>query len=164
MTIAITLERTGNLSPFRFMWPSAADDPAHDETTLWILCIMSSRPYIGSEPDTITGRKWPTKQEAGARKGIGQKLVRGLIEWAQANDWKRVLKTCHSDIDCLYGQTGSGGKRFWEKAGFRVLESAHWRPEKWDPKFIALAESQGESNGMTKDEVWTWFRMVCEFQ
>jgi GNAT superfamily N-acetyltransferase len=164
MSIALVLEKTGHLSPFQFMWLLAASESALDDTTLWILCVMSSRPYISSQPDTITGRHWPTQQEAGARRGIGQRLVRGLIEWAAVNGWKRIIKTCHSDVDCLYGQTGSGGRRFWEKAGFTVLDSAYWRPEEWNPKFIALAERQGEANGMTKEDVWTWYRMVYILQ
>jgi len=124
MTIAITLEKTGHLSSFRFMWPSAAADPAHDDTTLWILCIMSSRPYIGSEPDTITGRKWPTKQEAGARRGIGQKLVRGLMPPLRSG---HPLLACGSltfasgyqaDEPVRLGpQSPTGGRAWWPVAG-----------------------------------------------
>ena len=43
-----------------------------------------------------------------------------------------------------------------------VLDAAYWHPEEWDPRFIALAESQGASIGLTDTDVWTWYRMVCE--
>jgi GNAT superfamily N-acetyltransferase len=144
-------------SPKVLTW---AGDPEEDEGTLWVQCVMTARPYIGPEPDGVTGRNWPAMTEAGARRGIGLKLVLGLVDWAQAHGWRRVVKVAHADIDCFYGQLGGGGKAFWEKAGFHVARAYYDRPAHWAPEFVALAESQGREKGMTPQQVWTWYRMV----
>lgn len=145
-----------DLGPRVLSW---ACDPGEEEGTLWVQCVMTSRPYIGPEPDTVTGRRWPAMGEAGARRGVGQKLVRGLIDWARERGWVRVVKVAHADVDCLYGQLGGGGRAFWEKAGFRVARSYPFVPEAWAPAFRELAERQGRAKGMTPEQVWTWYRM-----
>jgi GNAT superfamily N-acetyltransferase len=133
-----------------------------DEGMLWVQCVMSCRPFLGPEPDTETGRNWPAMQEAGARKGVGLKLVRGLIEWAGEHGWKRIVKVAHADVDCFYGQLGGGGKSFWEKAGFKVADSFYNRPPGSDSRFIARAESQAREKGMTVEDVWTWHLMAYD--
>jgi hypothetical protein len=100
-------------------------------------------------------------KEAGARRGVGVKLVQGLIGWAREGDWKRIVTIAHADIDCFYGQLGGGGKAFWEKAGFVVADSFYVRPG-WSDDYIALAETQGREKGMAPKEVWTWYRMLYE--
>jgi hypothetical protein len=121
---------------------------------------MTARPYIGREPDGVTGHNWPGLAEAGARKGIGLKLALGLVDWARAHGWQRIVKVAHADIDCFYGQLGGGGKAFWEKAGFHADRWYYDRPAHWDPGFVALAECQGREKGMTPQQIWTWYRMV----
>jgi len=145
------------------LMPSTACDPEEGEGILWVLCVMSSRPYLGSQPDTITGCDWPTVADAGARRGVGQRLVGGLIDWAREHDWRRIVKVAHADVDCFYGQLGGGGKAFWKKAGFEVAKSTYFCPENWKADFRDLAESQGQEKGMTAGEVWTWHRMRYDF-
>jgi len=140
---------------------SWACEPEEDEGTLWVQCVMASRPYIGPGPDRVTGRNWPPMAEAGARRGVGLELARGLVGWAREHEWKRIVKIAHSDIHCFYGQLGGGGKAFWEKVGFRVADSFQRRPD-WSADFIALAEAQGRDEGMAPDEVWTWHRVIYE--
>lgn len=144
-------------SPRMLTW---ACGPGEDEGTLRVQCFMTARPYIGPERDEVTGHNWPTIVKAGARRGIGLKSVLGLMGWARAHDWQRIVKVAHADVDCLYGQLGSGGRAFWEKAGFHADRSYCDRPAHWEPAFVAFAESQGRTRGMAPQEVWTWYRMV----
>lgn len=156
------------LAVIRLFWPPEdaasvpilawAGDPEDDEGTLWVQCVMTSRPYIGAELDAVTGRHWPSSEEAGARRGIGLQLVLELIDWARAHGWARIVKVAHADVDCFYGQLGGGGKAFWEKAGFAAVQSHRFYPAVWKAEFRALAESQSRARGLSADEVWTWHK------
>ncbi|HDY64644.1 MAG TPA: hypothetical protein ENH84_00220 [Phycisphaerae bacterium] len=105
--------------------------------------------------------RYRTREEAGARRGVGQKLVKGLIQWARQSDWKRIVKRAHADLDCMYGEYGGGGKAFWEKAGF-VVTSAHCKPWEHDDDWKSVVETEADSRDMTKEEAWTWYRMAYD--
>lgn len=132
---------------------------------LMVRCVMSSRPYFGSSASSsrafIGSNPNSTPVEAGARRGVGQKLVCGLIEWAREHGWKRILANAHADIDYAYGLYGCGGKAFWEKASFRVVRSER-RPTPEQEQWRAIVETQAKEKGMTVDEAWTWYNMVYE--
>ena len=132
-----------------------------DSEALWVQCVMTSRPYIGPDPDTTTGRDWPAMKEAGARKGVGLKLARALIAWAEDRGWKRIVANAHADLDCMYGQHGTAGKAFWEKAGFEVVAECH---DEWpnDDQWKATVEAQATEKGMTKQEAWTKYQVAYE--
>jgi hypothetical protein len=132
-----------------------------DPGALGVQCVMASRPYIGPEPDTSSGRNWPSMAEAGARKGLGLRLVLALIAWAREHGWKRIVKRAHADLDCMYGQYGGGGKAFWEKAGFRVTGTKY---QEWphDDDWKALVEAQAQQKGMTNREAWTSYYMAYD--
>jgi GNAT superfamily N-acetyltransferase len=121
-----------------------------DPAALWVQCVMTCKPYETPE----------LAKTAGARKGIGLKLVRALVGWARQHRWKRVVKAAHSDLDCFYGTCGGGGKAFWEKAGFHVVGT--FRAEPWGGYWTDIIRRQREEKGMTEDEVWTWYRMAYE--
>ncbi len=145
---------------------------------LWVQCIETTRPYFAKEgsasltvvtpqkgPDVVKeasgARHFRTAEEAGARKGLGQKLVRGLIDWAHQNEWKRVVKLAHADVDYMYGIYGGGGKAFWEKAGFRVVGQVR-QPTPTDERWRTIVEIQAQEKGMSAEEAWMWYRMVYE--
>ena len=140
--------------------------PEEDEGTLWVQCVMTSRPYTGwSEPALPSGKphSWSaTAREAGARKGLGLGLARAMISWARERGWKRLIKVAHCDLDFFYGQWGGGGKRFWEKAGFKAIGTVH-QPEQWsNPDDLRVLQAQAAQKGMTEEEVWTLHRMGYE--
>ncbi len=69
---------------------------------------------------TITASRFP---EATARKGglpIGSRMARALVEWAGASGWRAVEAYAYQDLPLIYAITGTAGKRFWDKLGFRV--------------------------------------------
>ena len=154
--------------------------PEEDAHSLWVQCVMTCRPYVArvdcpalpadgvgdQGPAALTDadgrRRFRTVEEAGARRGVGQALVRELIAWAQAHGWRRIVKLAHCDLDWFYGIMGGGGKAFWEKAGFRVAEAVQWRPFVLSAEFAPIVEAQRRAAGMTEEEVWTWYWMVWE--
>ena len=130
-----------------------------DPEALRVQCVMTARPYVGA----CAEGKCVSMAESGARKGTGLKLARGLVAWAGENGWKRIVATARADLDCFYGITGQAGKTFWEKAGFRVIETTY---DEWpkDDDWKAGVERQAEAKGMSKEDAWTEFRMACELQ
>jgi len=140
-----------------------ACSPEEDEGTLWVQCVMTCRPYAGSQPaimPTHEGRtRFPGAQEAGARKGLGLALARAVIPWAREHGWKRIVKVAHCDLDFFYGIWGGGGKAFWEKAGFTSIGTVY-RPYEMSEESLAVLRSQMAEKGMTEEEVWTFHRMA----
>ncbi len=173
----------------RLLWTSdrcpvlncpGACEPEEDEGALWVLCVMTAQPYVASAscsalekvspardaPDVVTSasgqRQYRTAEEAGARKGVGLMLVRGLISWARDHGWNRIVKVAHCDLDWHYGILGGGGKAFWEKAGFKVVGSFHRRGGEFKGDDRVIVQAQMARKGMTERELWTWYRMAYE--
>lgn len=120
-----------------------------DPTALWVQCVMTSGPYENSDQ----------AKKVGARKGIGLKIVKGLVSWAKEHGWKRIVKQAHSDLDCFYGICGGGGRAFWEKAGFKVMETFREKNDFWGDYWTDTIERQRNEKGMTTQEVWTYYQM-----
>jgi len=155
----------GQTEPCPVLDAMKACEPEEDEGTLWVQCVMTSRPYASSE--RIVGGKGPasrTMLEAGARRGRGLKLARALISWAREHGWKRIVKVAHCDLDCMYGVVGGGGKAFWEKAGFRVVRTYYDEAPKEMVDWRAAVESQARAKGISRQEAWTWYRMGYDLQ
>jgi GNAT superfamily N-acetyltransferase len=142
-----------------------ACEPEEDEGTLWLQCVMASRPYTGTGkevPPTGGGdRIFRTAEEAGGRKGAGLSLAKALVPWAREHGWKRIVKIAHCDLDFFYGIWGGGGRTFWEKAGFRSVGTVH-RPHEWSDDDMAIVRAQMAEKGMSEEDVWTYHRMTYE--
>ena len=123
-----------------------------DEGTLWVQCVMTCPPYEDSEGAT----------QAGARKGIGLKLVRALIPWAKEQGWKRIVKVAHCDLDWFYGIQGGGGKGFWEKAGFKIVGTFYKQAWEFDGNHKSVVQAQMTEKGMTEEDIWTWYLMAYD--
>ncbi len=168
---------TGRKDPSPVLDFPFASRPEEDEAALWVQCVMTARPYVRSAssflPSTTTGtgptvvvsdsgRRHRTREEAGARKGLGLRLVQALLSWAKQHGWKRIVKVAHCDLDWFYGIQGGGGKAFWLKAGFHVADTLFKRPWEPDAESNAIIEAQMNEKGMAERDVWTWYRMVYE--
>lgn len=57
------------------------------------------------------------------RKGLGSRMVRTLIAWARLRGWSAIEAYAYADLPCVYAVTGQASTAFWEKLGFRVVES-----------------------------------------
>lgn len=57
------------------------------------------------------------------RRGIGTRLARELETWAKERGWGAIEATAYVDLPILYAYTGQAGVRFWERLGYRVVET-----------------------------------------
>jgi GNAT superfamily N-acetyltransferase len=126
-----------------------AFDP--DPATLWVQCVMTSKPYVNAA----------SAVEVGARQGVGQALVRALLAWAGERGWTRIVKQAHADLDCMYGQYGGGGKGFWQKAGFSVV-GTHEHAPPTNKEWKQVVEREADAKGVSKQEAWTWYHMAYD--
>lgn len=133
---------------------------APDPEALWVQCVMTSRPYAGKQAVDFGVLQFPGSGEAGARKGVGQQLVRALIEWAVPRGWKRIVKQAHPDLDVYYGIFGGGGRAFWEKAGFEVIGS--FRDSCAMQEWREVVETERQRKGISEEEAETWYLMSYE--
>jgi len=140
-------------------WPSFEEI---EDKTLVVHCVMASRPFADEKATRLCGGNCLGRQEAGARKGIGSKLAKAMVEWAKENGWKKIEVTTHPDLDIFYGITGNAGKTFWEKAGFRVTAVRPMSKKLWpDENARALIHSQAKKAGIISDEAWSFYDMEC---
>ncbi len=79
------------------------------DKTLLVHCLMTGSPQQPENPYQ--------------RKGIGSGMARALVEWARASGWRAVEAYAYQDLPLIYAITGTAGKRFWDKLGFRVAEA-----------------------------------------
>ena len=84
------------------------------DKTLAVHCLMAGSPSQQENPYQ--------------RKGIGTRLARELIRWAKERGWRGIEASAYEDLDFIYSFTGNAGRRFWEKLGFRLVET---RVEPW---------------------------------
>lgn len=131
-----------------------------DPEALWVLCVMSALPNVGAVEATVDGRHFPTARQAGARKGTGTKLVRGLIDWAGEHGWKRIVKLAHPDLDVFYGICGGGGKGFWERSGFHAFGSTPVEP--WQGEIAETVERQRNERQLSEEKTWAWHLMAYD--
>lgn len=84
------------------------------DKTLVVHCLMTGSPSQEENPYQ--------------RKGIGTRLARELICWARERGWLAIEASAYEDLGLLYAFTGNAGRRFWERLGFRLIET---RVEPW---------------------------------
>jgi hypothetical protein len=134
-----------------------------EDKTLKIHCIMTSRPYAGDTSAELFGQHILSKNETDARRGIGLKLVRTLIDWAKQQGWEKIEVTTFADLDIFYGITGSAGKSFWEKAGFQLRNTTPMSIDDWpDENAQKIIDTQADAAGITPDQAWSFYNMSCE--
>ncbi len=92
------------------------------DKTLCVHCLMTGSPQQDANPYQ--------------RKGIGSRLIWTLIGWARQRGWSAIEATAYADLPCVYAVTGQAGRSFWEKLGFRVIETS-----------VEAALAEGGDNG-----------------
>jgi len=105
-----------------------------EDRTLKIHCLMTGSPSRKSNPYQ--------------RKGIGGRLVRGLIEWAARHGWEAIEVTTHDDLDLLYAVTGTAGKGFWQKLGFDMVKTEPQSELCGDDEFTRAVRTQAAAAGL----------------
>ena len=79
------------------------------DKTLFVHCLMTGSPQ--------------QRDNRYQRKGVGSRMVRTLIDWTRHRGWTAIEANAYADLPCVYAVTGQAGRTFWEKLGFRVIET-----------------------------------------
>ena len=120
------------------------------DKTLCIHCMMTGSPK--------------QKENPYQRKGIATRMVRTLIEWARQRGWHAIEASAYEDLPCIYTITGQAGKAFWEKLGFRVVETGI-EPAFLDGEFgdfVSVLLKEAAERGMDAETAKTKYTMRLE--
>lgn len=113
------------------------------EKALTVHCLMTGSPFQETNPYQ--------------RKGIGTRMARELMRWAQEAGWESIEATAYEDIDILYANTGQAGRRFWERLGFRVVKTE--RELGFHGDFLKTVQEQAAAQGLTPEDASTKYTM-----
>lgn len=79
------------------------------------------------------------------RKGLGTRMVKCLIPWANNRGWSGIEAESFENIPIIYEITGSAGHSFWEKLGF-YLKDRHPHPDlQGSDPFVETLEAQAKA-------------------
>jgi GNAT superfamily N-acetyltransferase len=85
------------------------------------------------------------------RKGIGTRMARTLIQWAEANGWEHIEADAFEELPLVYEITGSAGYAFWEKLGFYIADR-HPHPHlEGEDEFVQKLEEQAKTVGISPE-------------
>jgi hypothetical protein len=119
------------------------------EQTLKVHCLMTGSPGQAENPYQ--------------RRGIATAMVQTLIEWAKINDWQRIETDSFEDLPLIYETTGSAGRAFWEKLGFKAADRFP-HPQLSDyPEFAARLKEQARSAGVDVNKACDSILMRLDF-
>jgi hypothetical protein len=79
------------------------------DKTLFVHCMMTGSPQQADNPYQ--------------RQGLASRMARTLVDWARAKGWRALEAHAYADLPTVYAITGSAGRTFWEKLGFRSVGS-----------------------------------------
>jgi len=105
-----------------------------EDKTIVVHCLMTGSPQRKINPYI--------------RKGIGSRMARTLIDWARNGGWEGIEADAFEDLPVIYEGTGSAGRTFWEKLGFRIADR-HPHPDLHNyPEFVGILEEQARRMGI----------------
>lgn len=116
------------------------------EKALTVHCLMTGSPFQEENPYQ--------------RKGIGTRMARELMRWAQETGWERIEATAYEDIDILYANTGQAGRCFWEKLGFHVVKTEIELGFQGD--FLKTVQEQAVAQGRNPEDASNKYTMGIE--
>lgn len=112
-------------------FPSPAD---LEDRTLLVHCLMTGSSLRRENPYL--------------RRGLGTRLVQGLMRWAGENSWRSIEAHAFEDLPLIYETTGSAGLGFWKKLGFSIADR-HPHPDLAErSEFLDRLERQAAEFGI----------------
>ncbi len=144
-----------------WFWPAVeADDAAN---TLFVMCVETGAAtfqpgMLVAPPDEPTA----VDPVAYQRRGIGSLLVHALIDWAREHGWARLQVGAGQDLEIVYGLTGTGGRTFWEKLGFRAARELPALP--WTTGDLPVLSYQASRRRMDLDQAQRQWLMVLDLE
>jgi hypothetical protein len=121
---------------------------ALEDRTLVVHCMMTGSPSQGTNPYQ--------------RRGLGTRLARALVAWARERGWQRVEANAYEDLDVLYAITGDAGLGFWQKLGFRVVQTDVEPELLRDGDFARTVRAQAAARGLGRAKVVNKYTMAIE--
>jgi hypothetical protein len=94
-------------------------------------------------------------------EGIGTRMARELMQWAEENGWKSIEATAYEDTEVLYTQIGLPGKRFWEEFGFRMVKT-DTETASWFLRFLDTMREQVVARGLNPEDAQNRYTMRIE--
>jgi len=116
-----------------------------EDRTLIVHCMMTGSPFREKNPYQ--------------RKGIGMKMARALVQWAEENGWDGIEATAYEDLDILYAHTGQAGRHFWERLGFQEVEVGIQSIVGWREEFVRAMRAQAIVRGLNPEDAQNKYRM-----
>jgi GNAT superfamily N-acetyltransferase len=104
------------------------------DRTLRVHCMMTGSPSQAENPYQ--------------RKGIAARMVQCLVDWSRRQGWKAIEAVAYEDLGIVYAITGSTGKSFWQKLGFRISEVGVEPAIGEDEGFARVMQEQAAANGL----------------
>ena len=106
------------------------------DKTIFVHCLMTGSPQQVENPYL--------------RKGLGSRMVRALVDWARREGWEAVEANAYADLPSIYAVTGQAGRAFWEKLGFRTVETGVEPAftEAGEPGFVRALLKEAADRGM----------------
>jgi hypothetical protein len=118
------------------------------DRTLSVHCLMAGSPQQKDNPYR--------------RKGLGSRLVRALIAWAQARGWTAIEATAYADLPIIYEITGQAGRRWWEKLGFRLAQTEIEPEFMREGEFLQTMQQQAAALGLDAEMIRNKYTMRIE--
>lgn len=108
---------------------------AIEDKTLSVNCMMTGSSLQAENPYQ--------------RKGIGTRMAKTLIQWAEANGWEHIEADALEEIPWVYETTP--GYTFWEKLGFYIADR-HPHPDlQGQDEFVQKLEEQAKAIGISAE-------------
>lgn len=120
------------------------------DKTLRVHCMMTGSPSQAENPFQ--------------RKGIAARMVGCLVDWARRRGWEAIEAVAYEDLEIVYTITGSAGKRFWEKLGFRAAEVGIEPAIGADEGFARLMREQAAAKGLPEGAYMNRYMMRLELE
>jgi hypothetical protein len=118
------------------------------EKTLKAHCLMTGSPF--------------QEENHYQRKGVGTSMARELFRWAKEKGWRSIEATANEDLELLYTHTGQAGKSFWEKLGFRIVQTE--TEPKFQGDFLKKLHEQAVAQNLNPENAHTKYSMHIDLR
>ena len=117
------------------------------DKTLFVHCLMIAA--FHSDPSRYR------------RKGLATRLGLELIHWARDRGWSAIEASAYEELPMLYAISGTAGRRFWERLGFRLV-LMDTEPS-ISGEFLERLRQDAVAAGLRPENVANRYRMRIDF-